>query len=319
VLVSTAALLAASAAAALAACGAPERGAPPPPAALATLALPEPAPAPRSSLTPSASERPAVSESAPEPGPPPPVSDLDSFECGDTRCRSGLETCCANGREGTCLPSVNDAPIGEVGYLKTQWEHCDAVKFPLQASFDRMARCDESIDCEPNHVCCEQWLFSGSSGLADCLPLPRGGGTPCDFGETCIEGSSCRTPGTECDSGMCRKKLAERACGSEKCSGDRPVCCSEPLGCVAEGACATGKRLVCTGHADCVKGEKCIANGFGGTTCAKAVVHPDYAPYLCKRDADCPNPCTSMPGAKAVCMEASIPWLGYCQCIDGRP
>lgn len=247
------------------------------------------------------------------------MSDPDSFECGDTRCRSGLETCCANGREGTCLPLVNDAPVGEPGYLKTQWEYCDEVKFPLQASFDRMARCDESLDCEPNHVCCEQWLFSGSSGLADCKPMLPSGETPCDFGETCIEGSPCRTPGTECVSGMCRRKLAERACGPERCSGDAPVCCSEPQGCAAEGACPRDKRLRCTSHADCVKGETCRVSGPGSTTCAKAVVHPDYTPYVCKKDRDCPNPCTSMPGTKAVCMEASIPWLGYCQCLDVSP
>ncbi len=318
---SAAALSVIAAFVALSACGAPERPAPPSPAETASLALPEPiAPSSASSLARPASSAPARGV-APEADPEPPrqVSDPDSFECGDVRCRSGIETCCANGREGRCLPSVDDGPVGEIGYLKTQWEQCDELRFSLNASFDRMARCDESLDCEPKHVCCEQWLFSGSSGLADCLPMPRDGSTPCDFGETCIEGSSCRTPGTECVSGMCRKKLAERACGPDTCKGATPVCCSDPLGCVAEGGCSRDDRLRCTSDADCVKGEKCVASGVGATTCLKSPIHPDYTPYVCKRDRDCPNPCTSLPGTKAKCMPTSVPWISTCSCEEVAP
>ncbi|MFX8414336.1 hypothetical protein ABTL42_19745, partial [Acinetobacter baumannii] len=78
-------------------------------------------------------------------------------------------------------------------------------------SITDLARCDESADCGATDVCCRQVLHSGSS-IAECIPPLKGGATPCDWGEVCVEGSVCRHPGTTCIDGRCLK-VAKIDCG----------------------------------------------------------------------------------------------------------
>lgn len=163
-----------------------------------------------------ATVRPSTQELPPQPESEPPtmptanrVSDGSTFACGDQRCASGRETCCSIGTEGHCLTSSpKDGPSGSIGYLKTQWERCDKERFGAPGTFTAMAECDESIDCADGEICCSQFLFSGSEGLSACLP-PKAGGSPCDYGELCVEDGSCRTQGTRCRKSICTKSNGE--------------------------------------------------------------------------------------------------------------
>ncbi len=238
-------------------------------------------------------------------------SDRATFQCADKRCDVG-ETCCASPDQGYCVPSIDDAAPGAIGYLKTQWEQCAALPYG-RSQWGRIARCDESADCSEGKVCCEGFLFSGADGLADCLELPKDGPMPCDFGEPCLEGSICRTPGTTCISGMCRKTPVRQRCDKEICTAAAPYCCAGSKSCSADPACGGGPRIACSRHADCLAGERCLDDG-GATFCVRSYPNPDQAPWLCEKNRDCAKACEGFGGGKPVCSEASVDWLKSCAC-----
>lgn len=284
----------------------------------AVVARPVAAPPAAASASPpvDATVTPAPVLSAAPPAPGPPRSDPATFPCGAARCRAGTETCCAAGDAAECVPSVDDGPPGAIGALRTQWEQCSTLQAAAGRNFDRLARCDESADCASGGVCCENFLFSGSEGLAECLPLPASGATPCDFAETCIDGSPCRLPGTECVRGACRKKPASQRCGTAICTAAAPYCCG--AACSADPTCGGGPRVMCTRDADCVKGERCLDDERGGTMCLRAHPDADHAPWICTSAAQCASACNGYgrepPQGKPLCEEASVPWLRRCGC-----
>lgn len=268
-----------------------------------------PVPAAPAAPSPSAASAPPVAKAAP--GPRRKRSDPETFACGEAHCRSGAETCCAAGDVGECVASVNDGPIGAIGYLATQWNECSELQSRASRNFDALDRCDESIDCPASTVCCAQFLFSGSNGLTDCLPLGKGA-TPCDGGEICIE-KGCRTPGTTCVDGRCRKLVAGMRCGDERCGPDAPFCCGDPAKCSADSTCGGGARIECTKAADCAEGERCLQDG-PGTFCLRAHPDPDHAPWICERDAQCKAACSGVASGRPVCAASRVPWLKACDC-----
>lgn len=281
-----------------------------------------PAPAPPASASGSppadAATSPGPIPSATSPSPGPRRSDPSTFACGAARCRAGTETCCAAGDASACVASVDDGPPGAIGALRTQWEQCSTMHAAAGRHFDRLARCDESADCPAGGVCCENFLFSGSEGLAECVPLPASGATPCDFAETCIAGSPCRLPGTECVRGACRKKLSSQRCDTATCTAAAPYCCG--ASCSDDPTCGGGARVLCTRDADCVKGERCLDDDRGGTLCLRAHPDADHAPWICTSAAQCASACNGYgsepPQGRPVCEEASVPWLRRCGCSD---
>jgi hypothetical protein len=239
-------------------------------------------------------------------------SDPATFRCADKRCRAG-ETCCASPVQGYCIPSVDDAARGAIGYLQTQWDQCARLPYE-RSNWSRIARCDESSDCSEGKVCCEDFLFSGSDGLADCLEMPKTGATPCEFGEVCLDASSCRMPGTTCINGRCRKIPERQRCDKQTCTADAPYCCAGSRGCSADPACGGDRRIACSRHADCLMGERCLDDG-GATFCVKAHADPDHASWLCEKTRDCAKVCSGVPG-KPTCSEASVAWLKSCSCEE---
>jgi hypothetical protein len=238
-------------------------------------------------------------------------SDPGSFECADKRCTVG-ETCCSSPQQGYCIPSVDDGEASAIGYLKTQWDQCSVLPFG-RSSWSRIARCDESTDCSEGKVCCEGFLFSGSDGLADCLELPKNGATPCDFGEACLDASTCRTPGTTCIKGVCDKIPQRQRCDKQTCTAAAPYCCASSLTCSADPTCGGGPRIACSRHADCLQGERCL-DQRGATSCLRGHPDADHAPWICEKNRDCARACEGYGGGKPVCAEASVPWLKSCAC-----
>lgn len=244
----------------------------------------------------------------------------DRFRCGISSCRVGEETCCLAGNEGVCLrSSPNDAPHGQIGYLKTQFEACNAAELPHGYSLSGIERCDESIDCDKGQVCCDQFLFSGGT-ISECVALPPKGNTPCDFGERCIQSATCRMPGTTCIEGYCRKATIVR-CGGVTCDSGQ-VCCGDPSGCVAKASCQSHHRVLCASDGDCVKGERCTVMG-AGANCLNLMQDALSQQLVCRSDADCKivqcpavTPGAPPAGARARCRTSAVAWLKSCQCPE---
>ena len=243
-----------------------------------------------------------------------PVSDPKAFACGSRTCLVGQETCCAYEGEGHCLKSSpDDGPKGAIGYLQTQWAACDKETFAKSSRFNRLARCDESLDCSGQQVCCLDFLYSGSDGLADCMPLRRDGRTPCDFGEQCIPGSPCRLPGTVCEEGHCVKPVPNFPCGAAPC-GRGEVCCGGNRGCEPAEGCPYHERMQCRSAKDCLPGQMCIYDA-GNTICTAGYPEGGVGiPVVCKSDSECKSSCDTMGGGHERCVESDVSWLKRCQC-----
>ncbi len=261
----------------------------------------------------------AAAPVASTPAAPPLASTPARFRCGISSCRVADETCCLAGSEGVCLTSSpDDAPHGEIGYLKTQFEACHAAPLPHGYSLSGIERCDESIDCPSGQLCCDEFLFSGGT-ISECIAPLRSGETPCDYGERCIESSTCRLPGTACIEGTCRKPTPALRCGSDVCT-EGEVCCGQSASCRPESACQGPHRVRCNSERDCIPGQQCLVMGYG-TDCVALLQDPYSQRLVCKRDADCKNPCPTTPGApaqRARCKPTDLPWLKSCECPDPR-
>jgi hypothetical protein len=62
--------------------------------------------------------------------------------------------------EGRGLKSSPDqGPEGAMGHRRTQWEACDKESLTESSRFNRLARCDESLDCPGQHVGCVHVLY----------------------------------------------------------------------------------------------------------------------------------------------------------------
>lgn len=241
-------------------------------------------------------------------------SNAERFRCGLSSCRVGPETCCLTGADGVCVASAPDsAPQGQVGYLLAQFEACSAAVAPGGYSLSGIERCDESIDCAAGRVCCDQFLFSGST-LSECVPLSKSGATPCEFGERCIESASCRLPGTLCVEGFCRKPVAKLDCDGAVCLEGR-VCCGDLGACRAAEACPSRNRVHCTSDAHCVKGERCVVHGVG-SDCIAVVQDALSQQRVCRHEGDCARIRCSESGSRARCRTSAVPWLRSCQCAQ---
>lgn len=235
----------------------------------------------------------------------------ETFVCGESRCASQTETCCGAHPDGVCVPSSSDkgAP-GSVGSLAPQIEACDKAVEPLGISLTGIDRCDESIDCATDEVCCRNFLHSGSD-ISECKKLLPRGGSPCDYGERCYEAGSCRIAGADqCVGGLCQKQVPSLSCGGAACPSGT-VCCGSPTGCQPIESCTGSKQIRCTKASDCAGDQICAANGYG-TMCTNIVFDTGLVP-LCNKDADCSRPCND--GSKARCLAIDdVPWLSRCEC-----
>ncbi|MBK7579614.1 MAG: hypothetical protein IPI67_05335 [Myxococcales bacterium] len=236
----------------------------------------------------------------------------ERFRCGLASCQAAKETCCLAGNEGVCFASSpDDAPKGKVGYLKTQFDACNAASLPHGYSLSGIERCDESIDCAKGEICCDQFLFSGAT-ISECVASKPAAPTPCEYGERCIESATCRLAGTSCVEGYCRKLVAKLRCDQAPCA-DGEVCCGSPLGCRASAACEGYHRVRCNTDGDCVKGQRCFVSGYG-SDCIALLQDPLSQQLVCRRDADCKFPCPGAGGKLARCLPAEVTWLRSCQC-----
>lgn len=254
----------------------------------------------------------AAADRTPDAAPAEPLvgSTAEYFRCGDGKCRSGSETCCGASNRGVCLPSSpDDAPQGKVGYLKTQWEICDKTALEKTGySMSHIDRCDESIDCKKGELCCDNFLFSGGT-IGECVKLPAGGSTPCDYGERCIESSTCRLPGSQCIEGYCKKPVPNLPCGDSPCSGSTPYCCGSTQSCASK--CESWHQVRCARHADCLAGQRCTVSGYG-SACLSIIQDRDSQQTVCKLDGECNYKCND--GSRPRCKTSVIPWIKSCQC-----
>lgn len=189
---------------------------------------------------------------------PAPATTPARIVCGDQACNLTTEVCCENEARGVaqCVPRP----------AKDQYA-CDKV---ADALIER--HCDEKADCPGNQSCCMTWGCSGG-----CPPIAVCSDVPCLHGpvEQCLPGGAC-SAGFSCAAsegrrpGSCRYDKAGVACGTQRCSGEKPVCCWSSTR--RTGQCARGCgeepdddrwALQCTTPDDC-----------GGYPCANAAVTP---------------------------------------------
>lgn len=248
-----------------------------------------------------------------------PRSDPKTFACGHGTCASGAETCCQASDEGACIATLKDGPHGQIGFFKDQWEACDKAKLPY--SLSGISRCDESVDCSGNEICCEQFLFSGGS-VNLCEAPNKNGATPCEFGEVCIEGSPCRIPGTACVRGYCQKPVENLRCtGSDVC-GDGQSCCGEPLACKPHAECQPREpRISCTKPSDCIKGQTCVLESERSAYCTGLVdrITPGWwemrgLQTVCEKSSDCVGVCQTK-GQRMHCKDSAIYKMKACVCV----
>lgn len=182
--------------------------------------------------------------------------------------------------------------------------------------------CDGSGDCAAGERCCRV------RDEAFCEPLsPAVKGrydTRClysDAHELCADGSVCRTPGTSCVAGSCRKQGVRLKCGQASCEGDTPVCCFDGSPgydrCEAN-KCSRGQQIECRKLADCPSGQVCCA-GTDGAHCG--VYCADMDTVLCSSHADCAK--VQVPGAEGEMEKANrcVPYVdGLKRCwLEGAP
>lgn len=176
------------------------------------------------------------------------------------------------------------------GRFEAQVKECSDTAASRYA-FDQLSYCDDAGDCQPGAVCCSDQMW-GDSGVAQCRPLPPDGRNPCGFYELCVEGTPCGTPGTVCRAGSCKLAVVDLSCGAQRCTSQRPICCSSEDGgleCVPDEdeACSTNAgrlKVECRSRADCPGGMPCCS-GVIGTYCAGECINAGYA---CSAAADCP-------------------------------
>jgi len=218
-------------------------------------------------------------------GPVPPATPGQVL-CGDARCDLATQVCCENEAQGVaqCVPK----PKGDE-------DPCERVEGALY-----QRRCDEKADCPGAQACCTTWACSGG-----CPPVITCGDVPCLHGqvEQCLPGGTC-SPGFRCvasrDSrlGSCVQERSGVACGKERCSGERPVCCwntkTQRGSCAADCGEAPNEdlwALGCTSPDDCA-GYPCanfVPAPVAFSRCSGAYDVPDRSTVVfCRRLEDCP-------------------------------
>jgi hypothetical protein len=268
---------------------------------------------------PSATTTPAPA--APVPVEPPDAAEARSgssdpavFQCGSTTCPTGTHTCCGTGDKARCVQSEPDED-GPESRIERQFVACTSG-----ARNEDFAQCDESIDCGPRRVCCEQLLVSGRH-MTVCEPLRASRVSQCDYGELCQPGSKCRVLGTVCKQGRCVKPVAQLRCGDDQCSSTQS-CCGSPPTCQPDADCPDRwARFACTRRADCVAGHQCVVSSQGSmcTAYLPETLLPGSADTFlavtvaCETAADCPaNTCAG--GVRAKCGAGSHSWIRECVC-----
>lgn len=243
---------------------------------------------------------PASDAAAPEQAPlgPAPSTTPGKILCGDRSCDLATEVCCESEVRGIAQC---------VGKPAKDQSACDQI---AEGIFER--HCDEKADCPGKQSCCLTWGCSGG-----CPPIAVCSDVPCLHGqvEQCLPGGAC-SPGFRCNAsaggrpGACVYEKAGVACGKQRCSGERPVCCWNAKKRAGECARSCGEEpdedrwaLQCTTPDDC-----------GGYPCANATVTPlqfstcmgDYdvpdrsSVVFCRKLADCPT--MNMLGKPKACL-----------------
>lgn len=200
-------------------------------------------------------------------------------DCGTTTCTARTEMCVIGPDQvGQCIPHGNAAT-----------DHATLASQALPYA-QRMAvrACDEAADCPPGQGCCEVYESPTDITLRQCQRYP------CLEGELCLPGGACR-PGFRCDvvpgarTGTCTQQNPGAQCGSQRCSGDTPVCCWNATS--QTGYCTgpwdkcrepSETRLACAESRDC-GGSPCLRYLYGGYQCTGK----HWTESVCTRLADC--------------------------------
>jgi hypothetical protein len=240
----------------------------------------------------------------PTPAAPPPATQpvapdvVDGVRCGAASCTRGAEVCCHFSDVAVCAPasSAADAPMSR---WPDQAKACGQAS-TTELSLTAMSACDDSGDCSGEQRCCSEAI--GSDLSIDTCQVEA-----CSYGELC-SGGACKTPGTECVAGRCRKGPV-RECAGKACSAAAPLCCG-PFGadapsCHDEAGCSAGDlsaHYECTAQSDCPAGERCQTL-IVGTRC-QASFDPVNAGLVCASDADCAaDVCAIMVAKRARCAQ----------------
>lgn len=234
--------------------------------------------------------------------PPRAASGPGKIACGSALCDATKETCCQLFTEGA-------APRCVLRVAEERGAGVSPPAWPLVVScapagdtsaVQEVARCDDSGDCPKAQRCCRDHL-GGEHLQRHCSARS------CEFFEVCDQGAPCRTPGTRCDRGECRK-VAQVACSGATCAGPESLCCtSEKLtdyACRPSAACDPFfPRIECTGPADCPDGQDCELTQGKSAMCRGGMHDVANTGVACRTDRDCAR--YGCNGAKA--------------CVDVRP
>lgn len=235
------------------------------------------------------------------------VTEGAQVECGAARCRAGVESCCFFSGEGACVASVAPGPDDPAQLLASQLAACEAA--PHEYALTELRRCDESSDCPAGQSCCGRFLFGGAAASL-CEPLGAPDRAACELSERCRVTETCRTPGSTCDDGACRKP-ATLTCAGLACPSTAAACCGDPPACRAPAACPPHEpRYRCTTPADCLAGEHCALSAFGSM--CTAFVDLANTRRVCVTAADCGDGDTFC--ARYECAPSEVPGIRACGC-----
>jgi hypothetical protein len=242
-----------------------------------------------------------------------------SFACGAGRCQVGSESCCGKGDDATCVENAPPDPPGTSQLWASQIERCEAA--PGKYALDEIARCRSSEHCPGQELCCNEFLYGGASAIL-CKP-PEGGEPACNYGEMCTPDLPCRSPGTSCVKGICRKST-QVSCGGKMCDLTTHTCVhTDPdvptaPSCEAEDQIeawrAEGRPIFsigCLRHADCQSGELC-REALGSSSCLRA--DDGMSGVMCEDSRDCPTDMCLPPKTTVVC-NTKASWHGLCDCL----
>ncbi|MCC6213480.1 MAG: hypothetical protein IT376_01310 [Polyangiaceae bacterium] len=239
--------------------------------------------------------------------PPAAVTEGALVECGASRCRAGVESCCFFASGGACVASVAPGVDDASQLLASQLAACEQA--PHEYSLTEIRRCDESSDCPAGQACCGRFLFGGAAA-ALCEPLGSPGPAACELAERCRVTETCRTPGSVCDDGACRRPVS-LTCAGLACPASAAACCGEAPACRAPDACPPHEpRYRCAAPVDCLPGEHCALSAFGSV--CTAFVDLANTRRVCATAADCGGGDPLC--ARYECAPSEVPGVLACRC-----